>query len=121
MSFHIDFTEFPPKDDEAEYNDGFFNGLMVQSPMGMDYPLSGYYDQDMSMWTMHTNFDIVRPMIPIIEKVDGVESITPISRYRLRIGIGKLFIDHDEVKRNIVKNLNPIVLQVHGADDSKID
>lgn len=44
-------------------------------------------------WTGHVNFTLDAGMVSVIESVPGVETLNIWSRYRFRVGIGKLFDD----------------------------
>ena len=46
-------------------------------------------------WTGHTNFDITQSVAKKIEDISGVETLSILTRYRFRIGIGKMFQDRD--------------------------
>lgn len=48
-----------------------------------------------NFWTGHTNFAITKKMSNIIEDTEGVETLEVYTRYRFRIGIGKLFKDSE--------------------------
>tara|TARA_Y100001938_G_C7977816_1_gene372725 strand:- start:155 stop:868 length:714 start_codon:yes stop_codon:yes gene_type:complete len=59
-------------------------------------------------WTMHYNRDITESIIKKIEKCDGVETLTPLTRYRARIGFNRILIQAgvlnlSEAKRGIEK------------------
>ena len=51
-----------------------------------------------NFWIGHTNFDITSGVANVIEKSNGVEILDIITRYRFRIGIGKIFTDRDVMK-----------------------
>lgn len=51
-----------------------------------------------NFWVGHTNFDITKKIVDIIEKSDGVEILDIFTRYRFRIGIGKCFNDSETMK-----------------------
>jgi hypothetical protein len=48
-----------------------------------------------NFWTAHSNFDITKDIIDIIDNIEGVETLEQFTRYRLRIGVGKLFKPRD--------------------------
>jgi hypothetical protein len=58
-----------------------------------------------NFWVGHTNFNISKRIMDIIEKCDGVELLDVFTRYRFRIAIGKCFID-SEIMSNITENIN---------------
>lgn len=57
-----------------------------------------------NFWMMHTNFSITPKLIDKMEAVNGVETLDVWTRYRARIGIGKIF-DETEVLNDIEKEL----------------
>jgi hypothetical protein len=52
-----------------------------------------------NFWIGHTNFNIVKDIADIIEESEGVETLDIITRYRFRVGIGKVFKDRDVMKQ----------------------
>lgn len=60
----------------------------------------------LNLWTIHTNFNISNQIADIINEADGIEALVILTRYRARIGIGKMFSD-DRVR----SNLNGLLLQ----------
>jgi hypothetical protein len=49
--------------------------------------------KNFNLWIGHTNFSISASIANIIESTDGVETLDVFTRYRFRIGIGKVFSD----------------------------
>ena len=65
---------------------------VLTTPMGV-FPL-GEHNQPgeiFDFWVGHVNFTLSKPVIRVINKVEGVEALDIYSRYRFRIGVGKLF------------------------------
>jgi len=71
------------------------------------------------LWTIHTKVTLTTQILSNIEKINGIETIEAISRYRARIGIGPLFKDNivmstikkiieDSTKSDIKKSLPKI-------------
>lgn len=60
------------------------NGIL---PLNEETLLSEKYN----LWMAHTNFDLTTELVENIEEIPGVETLCIFSRYRMRIGIGKLF------------------------------
>ena len=59
-------------------------------------------------WVGHSNFNITPDVVNIIEHVEGVETLNVWTRYRFRVGIGKLFKDSSvmfEIKEAMLKYL----------------
>lgn len=78
---------------------------VIMTPMGM-IPAPEHSDPQkvFNLWTAHTNFDITPTILSIIERTDGVETIDVYTRYRMRVGIGKMF-DEETTIKNINANL----------------
>lgn len=80
---------------------------IVATPMGI-VPMT---DNTMpskvfNFWVGHTNFTITPQIEDVIKKVDGVEVLRVMSRYRLQLGVGKLFQEMEVFKciENAVKD-----------------
>lgn len=72
-----------------------------------------------NFWVAHTNFDITKRVVDAVEKVAGVELLEALTRYRLRVGIGRVF-DEDEVKGAIDNTIlaaisSPVPTQATGV------
>lgn len=98
--------------DDSDYEDNIdtkskpIKGVkVIATPMGVipmnDNTMSG---KIFNFWIGHTNFDITTDIANIIEKTDGVETLDIFTRYRFRIGVGKVFED-SAVMRNINKRV----------------
>lgn len=77
------------------------NIRVISTPMGL-IPMEETVPSGkiFNFWTGYTNFSVTKNIAYIIEKTDGVESLDIFTRYRFRVGVGKLFED-GEVMRNI--------------------
>jgi hypothetical protein len=51
-----------------------------------------------NFWVGHTNFNLSKKIVKIIEESEGVEILDVFTRYRFRIGIGKCFSDSETMK-----------------------
>ncbi len=86
----------PEEEDEEEYVDSYEKEGQVQqmhpvvlTPQG---PVGIYNLSDvMNFWIGYTDFIITKPIIKLIDKTSGVESLEVFTPYRMRISIGKLF------------------------------
>jgi hypothetical protein len=78
---------------------------VIATPMGL-IPYNEYTASSkiFNFWIGHTNFNLSKKVVNIIEKTDGVETLDIFTRYRFRIGIGKVFEDRD-VMKNIENNV----------------
>ena len=108
-----------PKKHEHEEEEEEVGGSvrMVVSPQGMipvgdEILLSSKYN----LWVGYSNFDITNSVVKTIEDVQGVESLDIFSRYRFRIGIGKLF-DEVQTKLLIEEVLGCITNSLDNLDD----
>lgn len=77
-----------------------------------------FYEDEFILWYLHTNFEITLQDVENIEQVPGVESLDTYSRYRLRVGFGKLF-DLEKVKEDIESMLDSSESLELLADDTK--
>lgn len=68
--------------------------------------------EDVKIYTIDTNFNITKPIVEILNtKIDGIEGIKVISRYKVRVMVGKLFDVDDiqvEVRRHVAEYLKSI-------------
>lgn len=91
---------------------------VISSPMGLipynEHTSSG---KIFNFWVGHTNFNLSKNVVNIIEKCEGVEILDIFTRYRFRIGIGKCFNDN-EVMTNI-KDTIIDYLKEKNSNDSK--
>jgi hypothetical protein len=79
---------------------------MLMTPMGMiPYNENTAASSIFNFWVGHTNFDISSEICSLIEEADGVETLDIFTRYRFRIGIGKVF-DDGEIMRQINNLIN---------------
>jgi hypothetical protein len=87
------------------------NMKMVLTPMGaIPLPEHSAPQKVFNLWVAHTNFNITKPILDIVEKTDGVETVDIFTRYRMRVGIGKMFDTKDTIRRinnNLISALNP--------------
>lgn len=91
---YADSSEFHPKSFKA-----------ISTPMGIiPYTENTASSKIFNFWVGHTNFNITSYISSIIETTEGVETLDVFTRYRFRIGIGKIF-DESEVKSNITKKV----------------
>lgn len=76
---------------------------ILATSMGM-LPLTEYTQPGkvFNFWVGHCTFDITDKVFNAIEATEGVEILTPLTRYRFRIGVGDLF-DPGTVLRAIRK------------------
>ena len=72
---------------------------VISSPLGLiPYNEHTASSKIFNFWVGHTNFNISKSIVDIIERCDGVELLDIFTRYRFRIGIGKCFTDSDVMK-----------------------
>lgn len=102
-------VEWPDDDDDTDMIDQkkmARNSIaMISSPMGL-IPLTEYSSPErvFNFWIAHTNFNVSAKVRDMVEKVPGVEILDIFSRYRFRIGVGKLW-EAGTVMSHITKKL----------------
>lgn len=73
----------------------------IITPMGLiPYTENTASSKIFNFWVGHTNFNLTKKVVDIIENSDGVETLDVFTRYRFRIAIGKVF-DDAKVMTNI--------------------
>ena len=74
---------------------------LVTTPMGM-FQLHDKMNilNQFDCWMGYTNFDITKSIQSSMEKIEGVELLKIVTRYRFFLGVGKLF-DFSDVRRLI--------------------
>jgi hypothetical protein len=82
----------------------------IITPMGV-IPLDEYSASSkiFNFWMGHTNFNISKKISNLIDETDGVETLDIFTRYRFRIGIGKLFKPSDvmsNISSNVIEFIN---------------
>lgn len=87
---------------------------MLVTPMGMiPYNENTATSSIFNFWVGHSNFDISPEICTLIEQAQGVETLDIFTRYRFRIGVGKIFDDGD-----VMRNINNIIYQHFNYDKS---
>lgn len=83
---------------------------VISSPMGLipynEHTSSG---KIFNFWVGHTNFNISKGVVDIVENCEGVEILDVFTRYRFRIAIAKCFNDNEVmimIKNEISNFLN---------------
>lgn len=105
--FHSDEEELDEDEDDDYLEEDKDELNKIVAPI---VPLTSQIIEDISVlssfdcWIGHTNFDITINTKNILDKIDGVEVLKILSRYRFFIGVGKLF-DFKEVRQEIEENL----------------
>lgn len=85
---------------------------MIVTPMGMiPYNENTAASSIFNFWVGHCNFDISKDICSLIETAVGVETLDVFTRYRFRIGIGKVFDDGD-----IMRNINQLIQKYFNYD-----
>ena len=94
-----------------------YKGPCFFSPFGI-IPLheSNYPSKLFNFWMGHTNFDLTTKVVSTIEKVEGVETLDVFTRYRFRLGIGRLH-SQAEVKKAVEACVQPKAKQVTPTAD----
>lgn len=73
---------------------------VISSPMGL-IPYNEYTSSAkiFNFWVGHTNFNLSKEIVNLIETCDGVEILDVFTRYRFRLGVGKCFNDSDVMQK----------------------
>lgn len=72
--------------------------VLMFTPVG-PVPLTDENDPEklFNFWVGHTNFNITKGIKKILVKSPGVEILNIYTRYRFRVGIGKMFVPKDVI------------------------
>lgn len=84
------------QEDYIDNNSSIKNGALkaILTPMGLiPYTENTASSKIFNFWVGHTNFNLSKKVIDVIENSDGVETLDIFTRYRFRIAIGKVFED----------------------------
>jgi len=95
---------------EDEYDNNISQPMKaIITPMGI-LPIPEYATPQkvFNMWMAHTNFNITADVLKAVENTDGVETVDIFTRYRMRVGIGKMF-DTKTTINNINTNVSKCV------------
>ena len=83
---------------------------VIMTPMGIiPYTENTASNKIFNFWVGHTNFNLNLTVCRLIENAEGVETLDVFTRYRFRIGVGKLFDDKTvmrEINENVYNFLN---------------
>ena len=78
---------------------------VIMTPMGIvPYTENTASNKIFNFWVGHTNFNLNLSICRLIEDTDGVETLDIFTRYRFRIGVGKLFDD-----KTVMRDINETV------------
>jgi hypothetical protein len=84
---------------------------VIMTPMGIiPYTDNTASNKIFNLWVGHTNFDITTPIVKMIESYPGIETLDIFTRYRFRIGVGKLF-NAGEVMSTLTDDLYKYLLE----------
>lgn len=100
--FNDDDDELGDDEDSGEFDDGYgedshqHQKIRIHKLINTPFGLATYSDKmspihDTQFVIAHLNFNLSAKRIDLIKKVDGVEFLQPLSRYRFIIGIGRMF------------------------------
>ena len=79
---------------------------VIVTPMGViPYTDNTASNKIFNFWIGHTNFDLNNGICKLIELHRGIETLDIFTRYRFRIGIGKLF-EGAEIMSSISEEIN---------------
>ena len=85
-----DEIDADPEDDSMQFYQK--PTKVIMTPMGMiPYTDNTASNKIFNFWLGHTNFDLTEKVCYMIEGSEGIETLDIFTRYRFRIGVGKLF------------------------------
>ena len=94
---HESVGEYADGEEDSDSASSFLN-LFNEGNNVVSTPLGFFHKEDINRpskqydcWIGHTNFDITHGVQDKIEKIDGVEMLYSISRYKFFVGIGRMF------------------------------
>jgi len=85
---------------------------------GAEEEMSNDDDTSDGFWTGHTNFSITEDIKDIVEHTEGVETLDVFTRYRMKVGIGKIF-SSATVMNTITRNLTTYMQSLKNAGTKK--
>lgn len=95
------FQPISDDDDDMPYKDKHERGRGIVTAMGV-IPITEHNSPGkiFNFWVAHSNVSITPAIKNRIKKIPGIEVLKVLTRYRIQIGIGKLF-DEDNVKLSV--------------------
>ena len=94
---------------DLEESENAFHGVMVpQNPPPIGF-VSAIKEQNQfinsfDFWVLHTNFDITEEIRELMESIPGVESITVLTRYRVKVGLTKSGLFNNTQVKQMIQN-----------------
>lgn len=107
QTFYNSFNSF----DEEEFSDEELQAMQEMDQPQQIIPVDNKLMESVTLtsnfdcWMGHTNFNITNEIKEELNKVDGVEVLKIVSRYRFFVGVGKMF-DFSGVRNNIESALS---------------
>jgi hypothetical protein len=124
----VEFNDLPSTQYEKEFeqdgDQGSGNGFLqipgikhLFTPFGI-VPLTEHSHPAklFKFWTGHTNFSITKDLAYLMSTIKGVETLNIWTRYRFRIGIGKLFDD-----KVVMLDLKETMIKYYKGKHAKTD
>ena len=69
-------------------------------------------------WTLHYNKDITEEILEAVSRCDGVETVTPLTRYRMRLGFNRTLIKSGSFEINSIrKNVEKTIVGLDSRED----
>jgi len=113
---------FEDKIDEADYSEGggeiqkniTYNPIRIVSTSQGFVTLTehSFASKHFDFWTMHYNHDITEGLAEEIESCPGVEAVSVLTRYRMRIGFNRPLLQSGAFNlRDIKQNIEKTVIQ----------
>ena len=107
-SMRQEANEEPVSFGEEEMADSFQGLIVPQQPPPVGF-VSAIMEQNQfinsfDFWVLHTNFDITENIKQVMESIPGVESITVLTRYRVKVGLTKSGLFNNTQVKQMIQN-----------------
>lgn len=126
-SYHLEDPEYSERDkvlkdlDEEDEEEYLMAEEVRNAPTLMETPFGLIEKNDrlnpfnqLDFWMINANFNIRAKEFIIINFHEGVEAVKPISRYRILVAFGKMFIeDKDNPYQEVKKSLENALININ--------
>ena len=96
-----------------------FNPIrIVSTPHGfVSLTEHSFASKHFDFWTLHYNRDITDEILEAVSTCDGVETVTPLTRYRMRVGFNRTLLKSGAFKVNSIrKNVENTIVGIDKED-----
>ena len=111
------------------YEEGGEQEKFTYNPLRIAYTPHGiisltehsFASKNFDFWTLHYNSDITNELLKKIEFCDGVETLTPITRYRVRMGFNRILLETGAFNLNELRAGIEDCINRHENSNANID